>query len=126
MCQRCQILEKENAALRLQITALSGDDRTCRNALLRLVKICEFIRAGDFPNATTIARHLGLSTKTIHRDMNVLRFQMLLPIEYNARRLGYHLTGEIDFNWFTESGAAGSISRDGIEKVLSRFNGRTA
>ena len=44
------------------------------------------------PNATTLARQLEVSTKSIHRDLEFMRDRLELPIEYDGSRFGYFYT----------------------------------
>lgn len=69
----------------------------------RLERICELdrlIRAEEYPNCTSFARHWARKIgsdilpdrKTIFRDIDWLRDMLGAPIEWNAREKGYHYT----------------------------------
>ncbi len=60
-----------------------------------MLRIHQALQAGGFPNASKLAREAEVSTKTIHRDVEFMRDRLNLPIEYDARRNGYHYTGEV-------------------------------
>jgi len=60
-----------------------------------MLRIHGAIHAGEFPNASTLARELEVSTKSIHRDIEFMRDRLELPIEYDDSRFGYHYTGEV-------------------------------
>ena len=60
-----------------------------------MLRIHQAIRSGKFPNASTLARGLEVSTKSIHRDIDFMRDRLELPIEYDGRRFGYWYTGEV-------------------------------
>ena len=47
--------------------------------------LCE----GDFPNCSSLAREIEVSTKTIGRDIEYMRSQLDLPIEWDAAENGY-------------------------------------
>ena len=66
-----------------------------RPPLERMLRIHQLIQAGEFPNATTLARELEVSTKSIQRDLDFMRDRLNLPVEYVAARNGYHYTGEV-------------------------------
>lgn len=66
-----------------------------RPPLERMMRIHQAIQAGKYPNATTLAREIEVTTKTIHRDIDFMRDRMNLPIEYEAYRRGYYYTGEV-------------------------------
>ncbi len=60
-----------------------------------MLRIHKAIVAGDFPNATTLARDLEVASKTVHRDIEFMRDRLGLPVEYDALRHGYHYTEEV-------------------------------
>jgi len=58
----------------------------------RMLRIHQAIQAGDYPNASTLARRLEVSDKSIQRDLEFMRDRLELPLEYDAIRHGYHYT----------------------------------
>jgi len=66
-----------------------------RPPLERMLRIHQAIQSGRFPNASTLARELEVSTKSIHRDIEFMRDRLELPVEYDGGRFGYHYTGEV-------------------------------
>jgi proteasome accessory factor B len=50
------------------------------------------LQEDSFPNCRTMAAELEVSPKTIQRDIDFMRDQMGLPIEYDALRNGFHYT----------------------------------
>src|SRR6476620_5165781 len=66
-----------------------------RPPLERMLRIHQAIQSGKFPNASTLARELEVSTKSIHRDIEFMRDRLDLPVEYDGRRFGYHYTEEV-------------------------------
>jgi predicted DNA-binding transcriptional regulator YafY len=50
------------------------------------------IRDGRTPNASTLARTLEVTPRTIQRDLDYLRDQLGAPIEYDRKRHGYFAT----------------------------------
>lgn len=60
-----------------------------------MLRIHQAIQSGKFPNASTLARELEVSTKSIHRDIEFMRDRLDLPIEYDPARFGYGYTGEV-------------------------------
>ncbi len=59
------------------------------------MRIHQAIRSGDYPNASTLARDLEVSSKSIHRDLDFMRDRLGLPLEYDEQRFGYHYTQEV-------------------------------
>jgi len=80
--------------MRKPVVYLSGNggEREARHK--RLILIDQEIRSGRFPNATSLGRLCGCTSKTIHRDLAVLRDELAAPIRYDASRMGYHYTRE--------------------------------
>jgi len=66
-----------------------------RPPLERMLRIHQSLQSGKFPNASTLARELEVSTKSIHRDIEFMRDRLNLPIEYDAAHFGYHYIGEV-------------------------------
>ena len=60
--------------------------------LERMLRIHQALQSGSYPNATTLARQLEVSTKSIHRDLEFMRDRLELPIEYDGSRFGYFYT----------------------------------
>jgi len=60
-----------------------------------MLRIHQTLHSGSYPNATTLARQLEVSTKSIHRDLEFMRERLELPIEYDARRFGYFYTEHV-------------------------------
>ncbi|MBG89350.1 MAG: DNA-binding protein [Verrucomicrobiales bacterium] len=66
-----------------------------RPPLERMLQIHREILGGKFPNASTLARKMEVSTKTIHRDLDFMRDRMELPIDYDSARFGYFYYEEV-------------------------------
>ena len=66
-----------------------------RPPLERMLRIHHSLQTNSFPNATTLARELEVSTKSIQRDLDFMRDRLALPIEYHPQKFGYHYTGEV-------------------------------
>lgn len=60
-----------------------------------MLRIHQALRAGGFPNASTLAREIEVAAKTIHRDIEFMRDRLNLPIEFDAAKNGYHYAGEV-------------------------------
>ncbi|HRJ72824.1 MAG TPA: WYL domain-containing protein [Terrimicrobiaceae bacterium] len=63
--------------------------RASRPPLVRMIRIHELLSAGKYPNCSELGRDFEVSTKTIQRDFEFMRDQLVLPIEYDAVRHGY-------------------------------------
>lgn len=66
-----------------------------RPPLQRMLQIHQALAAGGYPNASTLARDLEVSVKSIQRDLDFMRDRLNLPIAYDGRRHGYAYTQEV-------------------------------
>lgn len=86
-----------------------------RRPLERVLRIHEMISRGNHPNCTTIARELEVNRKTIQRDLNFMRDELALPIDYSETSHGYFYTRPVnDFPFLKTS------SEDLVALVLAR------
>ncbi len=86
-----------------------------RRPLERVLRIHEMISRGSFPNCSVIARELEVNRKTIQRDLNFMREELDLPLEYDETRHGYHYTRAVaDFPFLKTS------SEDLVALILAR------
>src|ERR1700756_6073243 len=60
--------------------------------LSRFQEIFHAIKTGRYPNRTQLARSIEVTTKTIQRDLDYMRYQLSLPIEFNYAQGGYYFT----------------------------------
>ena len=67
-----------------------------RPPLERMMEIHESVNRGNYPNATTLARKMEVSTKTIHRDIQFMRDRWDLPIEFDPAYNGFKYTRPVD------------------------------
>lgn len=62
----------------------------------RLLQIDEEIRNGRFPNSTSLAKKIEVSSRTIQRDIEYMKDMYNAPIEYDYQKNGYYYT-ELSF-----------------------------
>jgi predicted DNA-binding transcriptional regulator YafY len=67
-----------------------------RPPLERMLRIHKALQGGEYPNATSLALKLEVSSKSVHRDIDFMRDRLRLPIEFDAVRRGYHYTQEVE------------------------------
>ncbi len=58
----------------------------------RMLFIDRKIQEGGFPNCSSLAEEWEVSSKTIQRDLDYLRYQLDAPLEYSAKKRGYYYT----------------------------------
>jgi len=63
-----------------------------RPQLYRCILIHKTVKAGGYPNANKLAKDLGLSRRTILRDLDYMRDSLSAPLEYCPKRRGYYYT----------------------------------
>jgi proteasome accessory factor B len=66
-----------------------------RPAVMRMKRIFDLLKKEDYPNCQRIADELETAAKTIQRDINFMRDQLGLPIEYDPQEHGYFFTEEV-------------------------------
>src|SRR6266566_5497257 len=66
-----------------------------RPPLERMLRIHQALQSAKRPNASTLARALEVSTKSIQRDIEFMRDRLQLPIEYDGSQFGYYYTEEV-------------------------------
>lgn len=60
--------------------------------LERVTAIDRALRAGGCPSAAQMAQELGVSERTVYRDITFLRDRLGAPVAYDPRRRGYCYT----------------------------------
>jgi proteasome accessory factor B len=70
--------------------------RQRRNLLGRLREIYEALQEGKYPNCASLAAQLGVSAKTVMRDIDFLRDRRRLPIEFDRQRNGYYFREAVE------------------------------
>lgn len=61
-----------------------------RPPLVRMLKIHEQIKSGKYPNCSQLGGLLEISYKTIQRDIDFMKYQWEMPIEYDAVHHGFY------------------------------------
>ncbi|NJK90912.1 MAG: WYL domain-containing protein [Blastochloris sp.] len=70
-------------------------EKSSRPPLARMIRLHEELQAGTYPNCRTLAVEFEVSGKTIQRDLEFMRDQLGLPLEYDAKKFGYHYTEQV-------------------------------
>jgi len=69
--------------------------RSARLPMYRIMQIHERLKEGGFPNCQALSDDLEVSYKTVQRDIDFMRDQLQLPIEYDSVRHGFLYTREV-------------------------------
>ncbi|MDF3129099.1 WYL domain-containing transcriptional regulator [Kiritimatiellaeota bacterium B1221] len=86
-----------------------------RRPLARIHLIHEELSADRFPNCSTLANKLEVSTKTIQRDLDFMRDEFGMPLEYDPVQNGFHYTASVE---------AFPPLQIGVEELMSLFVAR--
>ena len=78
----------EKICRRVTATILRDHEST-RPPFLRMLRIHELLSADRRPNCSVLAREFEVSAKTVQRDVDFMRDQLMLPIEYDSRGHGF-------------------------------------
>jgi proteasome accessory factor B len=94
-----------------------------RPPLERMLRIHQELQAGKYPTANTLAEELEISSKSIHRDLEFMKYRLNLPIEFSRSKWGYHYTEEVTSFptlHFTEGELVALVV---AEKALQQYRG---
>ena len=87
-------LSKKSRSVRISSPAKTRTLHS-RPPLYRFQEIFHAIKTGRYPNRTKLAETIEVTTKTIQRDIDYMRYQMSVPIEFDFVRGGYYFTRPI-------------------------------
>ncbi len=66
-----------------------------RPPMARMELIYRRIQTERRPNCSTLAKALEVSPKTVQRDIDYMRYQLTMPIEYDRLRHGFYFSGAV-------------------------------
>lgn len=61
----------------------------------RIYRIHEAVGEGRYPNCSSLVEDLGVTAKTIQRDITFMRDRLSLPLAYDEQAHGYHYTPDV-------------------------------
>lgn len=94
-----------------------------RPPLERMMRIHEAIRTGGYPNATSLAGEIEVSTKSIQRDLAFMRDRLNLPLEYDPLRRGYYYREEVGAFPTVQMSEGELFALVVAEKALQQYRG---
>lgn len=71
---------------------MAGKFLKSRTPLARMMRIHDQLLQWNYPNCSSLAKSIEVASKTIQRDIDYMRYQLDLPIEYNKQKHGYFYT----------------------------------
>jgi len=62
----------------------------------RMMRFHNLIKEESFPNCTKLAKEFEVTVRTVMRDVDFMRDRLMLPIEFDNQRNGYHYTEPVE------------------------------
>ena len=94
-----------------------------RFSLERIAALDRAVRAGEYPNAVSLARRLEVGRRTIQRDVEFYRDRLGAPLAFDPRRNGYYYS-EPDFRLPLMNLSEGELVALFLaERVLQQYRG---
>ncbi len=97
--------------------------RFSRPPLARMLQLHQHLRAGRFPNCRKLADELEVSSKTIQRDIEFMRYQLGLPIEYDQLHFGFYYTEPVASFPSIEVSEGEIVALFVAQKALAQYRG---
>src|SRR5438045_7848065 len=77
---------------RIQLSPTRSTALHSRPPLERMMRMHERLKSGRYPNCRKLADELEVSSKTVQRDIDFMRYRLGLPIEYDQLHFGFYYT----------------------------------
>jgi len=88
-----------------------------------MLQLHQQLKAGRFPNCRKVADELEVSSKTIQRDIEFMRYQLGLPIEYDQLHLGFIYTEPVTHFPNIEVSEGEVVALFVAQKALEQYRG---
>jgi proteasome accessory factor B len=88
-----------------------------------MLKMHQRLQAGSFPNCRKLADELEVSTKTIQRNIDFMRDQLGLPIEYDQLHFGFVYTEPVTHFPSIEVSEGEVVALFVAQKALEQYRG---
>ncbi len=67
-----------------------------RAPMERMLRLHQLLQNQEYPNCARLAREFELCARTVHRDVDFMKYRLDLPIEYDARRNGFYYSRPVE------------------------------
>jgi len=94
-----------------------------RPPLARMMRLHESLRSEAYPNCRQLSEELEVSPKTVQRDIDFMRDQLGLPIDYDARKFGFYYTEEVREFPNVQVSEGELVALFVAQKALSQYQG---
>ena len=108
---------------RIQLSPTRATALHSRPPLARMLRMHERLKAGRYPNCRKLADELEVSSKTIQRDIDFMRDQLGLPIEYDQLHFGFYYTEPVSSFPNVEISEGELIALYVGQKALGQYKG---
>ena len=88
-----------------------------------MMRMHERLKAGRYPNCRKLADELEVSSKTVQRDIDFMRYQLGLPIEYDQLHFGFYYTEPVSHFPNIEISEGELVALYVGQKALAQYKG---
>ncbi len=97
--------------------------RLSRPPFARMMRLHTELSANRYPNCRKIAEDLEVTPKTIQRDIDYMRDQFQLPIEYDQLKFGFYYTRKVENFPQIEVSESELVALFVAEKAVAQYQG---
>jgi predicted DNA-binding transcriptional regulator YafY len=94
-----------------------------RPPLERMMRMHARLQAGRYPNCRKLADELEVSSKTVQRDLDFMRYRLGLPIEYDQLHFGFYYTEPVSSFPNVEISEGELVALYVGQKALAQYKG---
>jgi hypothetical protein len=94
-----------------------------RTRVERVCAIDQWLRSKSYPNSQTMRARLGVTDRTILRDIDFMKFERRMPIDFDQSRNGYYYTKPVEALSQPQLSAEGIFSIMLAHKFLAQHPG---
>ncbi len=94
-----------------------------RPPLERMMRMHQRLKAGRYPNCRKLADELEVSSKTVQRDIDFMRYRLGLPIEYDQLHFGFYYTEPVSHFPNIEISEGELVALYVGQKALAQYRG---
>jgi len=89
----------------------------------RMMRIHKRLSLGGYPNRTTLAKEIGVCTRTVMRDIDFMNYRLEMPIEYECRRYGFYYTAKAKHSPGVRVTEADRLALLAAQKAMTPYRG---
>ena len=71
---------------------MESNSREDKARQLRLLRIVDMVKQGNYPNTTDFRKKFEVSRSTVMRDIDFLKDRYMVPLDYSKEHNGYFLS----------------------------------